>query len=126
MNQKPAYLTNAERAALAAFVANLCQEYGDRLVHVVLFGSKARGDFDPESDLDVLVVLNDGDWRLRDAVALVAFDPMLEYGVILSPLVVDAADYTWWQDHHAPIYRHISAEGVELWTKPLPPSSKSA
>ena len=31
--------------------------YGDRLVRVVLYGSQARGDARPDSDIDVLVVL---------------------------------------------------------------------
>jgi uncharacterized protein len=31
--------------------------YGERLEHVVLYGSQARGDADAESDIDVLVVL---------------------------------------------------------------------
>ena len=31
--------------------------YGDRLVRLVLYGSRARGDADPESDYDVLVAL---------------------------------------------------------------------
>lgn len=120
------HLTDDEQAALDAYVARLRAQYGDKLVRVVLFGSKARGDSDAESDLDVLVVLNDGDWRFRDKVALAAFEPMLEYGVVLSPLVVDMADYVWWQEHHAPIYRNISAEGIELWTKLSSPSSASA
>lgn len=33
------------------------QLYGDRLERLVLFGSRARGDADPDSDIDVLVVL---------------------------------------------------------------------
>jgi predicted nucleotidyltransferase len=31
--------------------------YGDRLKHMVLYGSQARGDAEPGSDIDVLVVL---------------------------------------------------------------------
>jgi uncharacterized protein len=31
--------------------------YGPRLVHLVLYGSQARGDAEPSSDIDVLVVL---------------------------------------------------------------------
>ncbi len=125
MEEKSLNLTLSERAALDGYLANLCGQYGDRLERVVLFGSKARGDFAPESDLDILVVLHDGDWRLRDAVALAAFDPMIEHGVVLSPLIVDVADYLWWQEHNAPIYRNICAEGVDLWTKPRQLSSKS-
>jgi predicted nucleotidyltransferase len=110
-------LTTDEQAALDEYVAKLCECYGNHLVRVVLFGSKARGDSDPESDLDVLVILKDSDWRFRDTIVLVAYEVMLKYGVVLSPLVVDAADYAWWQEHHAPIYRNISAEGIDLWTK---------
>ncbi len=35
----------------------LVEHYGDRLVDVVLFGSQARGDALPGSDIDVMVVL---------------------------------------------------------------------
>ncbi len=125
MKEQTSHLTPNERAALDKYVARLREMYGDRLVRVVLFGSKARGDSDAESDLDVLVVLNDGDWRFRDEVALAAYEPMIEQGVVLSPLVVDVADYAWWQEHHAPIYHNIRAEGIELWTKHPSPLSTS-
>jgi predicted nucleotidyltransferase len=37
----------------------LAQLYGERLVQLVLYGSQARGDAAPDSDIDVLVVLAD-------------------------------------------------------------------
>jgi hypothetical protein len=74
----------------------------------------------------MLILVNDGDWRFQDAVALVAFEPMLEYGSVLSPLVVNAADYHSWQERHTPILRNVSAEGMELWTKQPSPSFASA
>jgi hypothetical protein len=37
---------------------DLRQLYGDRLISVLLFGSWARGDAHPESDIDLLVVLD--------------------------------------------------------------------
>jgi predicted nucleotidyltransferase len=33
--------------------------YGERLVQMILFGSQARGDAEPGSDIDVLIVLKD-------------------------------------------------------------------
>jgi predicted nucleotidyltransferase len=44
---------------LQNFKQHCQQQYGQRLVKLVLFGSQARGDFKPSSDIDVLVVLKD-------------------------------------------------------------------
>jgi predicted nucleotidyltransferase len=50
-----------ERAQLRNLLDDLHRRlettYGDRLVKLVLFGSHARGEADPESDVDVLMVL---------------------------------------------------------------------
>lgn len=45
-------------ALLADLRAALDDLYGDRLVRLVLYGSRARGDAHAESDVDVIVVLN--------------------------------------------------------------------
>ena len=42
---------------LARFRAALDRLYGDRIEHVVLFGSRARGDAQPDSDYDIAVFL---------------------------------------------------------------------
>jgi predicted nucleotidyltransferase len=47
-----------ENPVLAKFSAALAEMYGDRLERVVLFGSRARGDAQPDSDYDVAVFLN--------------------------------------------------------------------
>jgi predicted nucleotidyltransferase len=47
-----------ENPILAKFRAALAETYGDRLERVVLFGSRARGDAQPDSDYDVAVFLN--------------------------------------------------------------------
>jgi predicted nucleotidyltransferase len=50
LDERLSHLTANERAGLAALVNRLCQRYGNDLLRVVLFGSKARGDFDDESE----------------------------------------------------------------------------
>ena len=116
--QRKLLLTPDEQAGVESFVAHLRQRYGDELLRVVLFGSKARGDSDAESDLDVLVVLQgDGTWdRLREITDLTT-RLLLETGVNISALVRDETCYQWWASHHAPISNSIQRDGVGLFTK---------
>ena len=52
-------LSPAVKTGLDAFRARLRSAFGARLQDVVLFGSHARGEANEESDVDVLVVIDD-------------------------------------------------------------------
>lgn len=114
-----AHLTPNERAALTALVERLRQHYGDDLLRVALFGSKARGDFDDESDLDVLIVarIPDADyWQHRQEIVNLTTDLMLEYGPVISPLINDEAAYIQLRQWNTLLNRNIERDGVELWS----------
>ena len=53
-------------AIARAVAADLRELYGSRLKHVLLFGSQARGDAHAESDIDLLVVLDEVESRRRE------------------------------------------------------------
>jgi predicted nucleotidyltransferase len=113
----PKHLTEQEKAALAAYVSHLRQEYGDQIVAIKLFGSKARGDHEEYSDLDVLVVVKSDDWRLHDQMVVTAVQPMLDHDVVIAPLIVSTKRLRQWQRDKMPIHRSIQADGVSLWTR---------
>jgi len=85
--------------------------YGDRLVAVVLYGSQARGDAEPASDIDVMVVLKgpvdpwDEIERTLDAVA----DLSLERDCVVSCLFMEAGRYELEQ---GPLLVNVRREGV--------------
>ena len=64
--------------------------YDDRLVRVVLYGSQARGEAGPESDIDLLVVLHDMDspWEELRHMDELLWRLSSEYDVTLSALPV--------------------------------------
>jgi predicted nucleotidyltransferase len=91
----------------------LTEIYGDRLLHLTLFGSQARGDAEPGSDIDVLVVLkppiNPGEEIKRTG--KVVADLSLHYDVVISCLFMDETHY---QTRNGPLLRNIRNEGVLL------------
>jgi uncharacterized protein len=80
--------TEAEVAsALAQFGQDVRRAYGARLQGLYLFGSRARGDHRPDSDADVAVILEDGDWRFWDEkmrLIDLAFDYRIDNGVYIQ------------------------------------------
>ena len=102
------------RAALAEAKARLQALYGDRLARVVLYGSYARGDARPDSDVDLIVVLRG------------EYEPYAELRHRLSPLSVDLLDrHNAWvslqpfsegetSDLERPLMWNVAEDGVEV------------
>ena len=83
---------------------------------MVLFGSKARGDDTPDSDIDLLVVLNANDWQLRDTIRTLGARISLEYEVLLSVRAVSLDKWAELARYQFPLYRAIQAEGIMLFS----------
>ncbi len=97
---------------LSRFRASVGDLYGDRLDRIVLFGSRARGDFGPDSDYDVAVFLRriDGFWdevrRLND----LATDILIDTGAVISARPFRADTY----DDQSPLLAAIRRDGRDL------------
>jgi predicted nucleotidyltransferase len=118
------HLTSREKAALSEFVARLRERYADEVLLVMLFGSKVRGDFDEESDLDVLVVVEGDDrWPYWREITDLTSDLLQDYEVNISALVFNEEYYRWLTEHRTPIYNNTTREGILIWTKKRDESS---
>ncbi len=85
---KAKYLTTKEQRALEEFKKRILEEFNDRIFDILLFGSKARGDIKENSDIDVLVIIKSESHKDSKKVSDIAFDIVLEYGVLLSEIVI--------------------------------------
>lgn len=86
--------------------------FGDRLYQLVLYGSYARGDATPESDIDVLVVLDrEPDRADREQAHEVMHHFTDEYGLNVSPLVTHRERF---ETYNQPLYRNVREEGQLL------------
>lgn len=80
---------------------------------VVLFGSKARGDDDEESDIDLLVLTpRPVSWEERKAINDALYDIQLTHDVLLSTLIVTVKEWRQGPFSVLPIHQEISERGV--------------
>jgi predicted nucleotidyltransferase len=81
---------------------------------VVLFGSKARGESKPDSDLDVLVVVDSDDWREHKQIRYLAADISLRYDVDLSPRVWSVSHRQEMEELQSLLYQNIRRDRINL------------
>jgi predicted nucleotidyltransferase len=87
--------------------------YGPRLVRLMLFGSQARGDAEPGSDIDVLVVL-EGPVRPGKEIARtgeIAAGMSLENNVVISCTFISADQF---EREESPLMINVRREGVPV------------
>ena len=107
-------LKSKDSKALKEFVERLRTVLGKSLIEVKLFGSKATGKDQPESDIDVLVAVETTDVELEDAVLDIAFSTNLKHDVYISPRVIDRAtlaDPVW---SATPFLKAVAEQGIPL------------
>ncbi len=82
-------------------------------LRIILFGSAARGEMGPDSDIDVLVVMPDGVHRRRTAQFL--YRQIRGLGVPFDILVATPNDLEMHKDNIGMIYQSILQEGREVY-----------
>ncbi|MDX1631043.1 MAG: nucleotidyltransferase domain-containing protein [Thermoanaerobaculia bacterium] len=110
LDSQPAAVTRA----LRRFAEATRERLGDRVEHLVFFGSRARGNARPDSDIDVLVVVADLDWDTENEVLNLAADVGLEHDVALSPVVLKAETFETWRRQERPLVMDAARQGVPL------------
>jgi len=99
--------------AISELKRDIAGLYGDRLFHMALFGSHARGEAGADSDVDILVVLK-GSVRPFDEIERtgeIVSRISLKYDFVLSCTFMDEDRYL---TRNGPLLRNIRREGVAI------------
>jgi len=105
------YLTRSELDAIDKLKSTLERLYPG--IKFKIFGSKATGKFDEESDIDILILLPcEVNEKIREQVIDIVFDIDLEFDTNISPLILSQKE--WENLYPLPIHYFVEKEGVLL------------
>lgn len=96
-------------------VDGLCQIFGKNIRQIILYGSVARNEATPESDIDIAIILSKG-LTADDREAFVSFasDLDLKYEHVFSIIDIEQSNLEKW-GKVLPFYKNIQDEGITLW-----------
>ena len=108
-------LEQAEKHALELLADGLRERFGTALWRVSLFGSKARGDDHPSSDIDVIVVLREPvAENAKATVSAAVYDVLETCGVYLSTVVTSDREFERPTGQLRWLVSFVQEEGVTL------------
>lgn len=104
------------REVIDKFAEEAKRIYGIKLEGLILYGSCARGDFQNDSDIDILILLNvplEDISSERNRILDISDKLDLEYDVVLAPVV---QNYELYQKYIpvSSFYQNVEREGVKI------------
>ena len=102
---------------LQEYVSEIRKIYGMHLKQVILYGSYARGDFNSDSDVDIMVLVDLPDDRMSefsDALSELGFDYNVDHDIWFMPVVKNINHFHYWSQAYS-FYSNVAKEGVLLY-----------
>ena len=104
---------NVLHKALSEFKARLLAQVA--LNRLILFGSRARGDFVASSDVDVIVVIDDPlTEEIEEMVSDCAWQVGFEHDLLVVPVVFARSEWDDGPTRHSLLAKAVLSEGVSI------------
>lgn len=107
-------LSPNEKKAVELYLRKVKEELGDKLRQTILFGSKARQDGDADSDIDILIVVDEVNWPLRNAISDIGSRISLEHDILIGPFVIAQDRWEMMKRERFSLYENVARDGIPL------------
>ena len=108
-------LKEDDRIAIQILVQTLIAVMQDNLIRILIYGSKARGDYNSDSDTDIFVLVKKISGEERQKIYETVLDLELEYDPRISLVIYSEYEYRKNVEMRSFFIENIEREGLELW-----------
>ena len=102
---------------LTQYLSEVQKIYGAHLKSVILYGSYARGDYTPDSDVDIMLLVDlvaeEAD-VYSDALSELGYEYNVNYNIWMMPVVKNLQHFKQWVAAY-PFYTNVQKDGVTLY-----------
>lgn len=105
------------KTLMEQYVAQIQGIYGSHLRKVILYGSYARGDSRPDSDVDLMILLDMSDLDLKkysQKLSYMTYDFNMDHDLDIKPIAKSEEHFEKWVVNY-PFYANVNREGVILY-----------
>jgi len=114
MGRRLGYLNETEKEVVASFVKELKERLGEEILSIRLFGSRVRGDFSSDSDIDIFVLVKEKTPDVGERLDEITADYIFDYDLPLSPVLYDLFEYQKNKELGSFFFENVEKEGVLL------------
>jgi uncharacterized protein len=108
----PAWLKDNEIRAIYSLLERLKRRLDVQELRI--FGSKARGDFDNDSDIDLMIMVPTKTREMAQLIDQDVFETNLEFEAAISTILFSREEIECGPMSESPLYKRIVAEGVPI------------
>jgi len=107
-------LNEKEHDSVNKFRETIMKTFLGKIESIYLFGSKARGDYSPLSDIDLLVITSEDDWQLADEIRSIGYELDGDIDYRFSIIVIPKIRMNFLIKNGFSFARNLLKEGLEL------------
>ncbi|WP_420266092.1 nucleotidyltransferase domain-containing protein [Candidatus Magnetominusculus dajiuhuensis] len=109
---KPEMLSDTD-PIVADFLRGIASLKG-QIMEIYLFGSRTRSDWRPDSDYDILIVVEKKDRAIKDKLYDSVMDILLETGKLVSLKIFQTNEFVRLKSIPTPFMENVMREGIRL------------
>ncbi len=102
------------KKAVDKFVKTTLEKHRNKIEGIILFGSVAREEAREDSDIDIILIVNDDSFKMQKLISEVVVKILFETEIYVSAKVISSEEYKLLKEINSSFYRDVVREGVSI------------